>query len=62
MTRKNTTQTIRTATKAVTIAILIWIAILSGLTLFNSYVIIKKEMSKNNNNLPPLMVLEYLEV
>lgn len=62
MTRKNTTQTIHTATKIVTIAILIWIVILSGLTLFNSYVIIKKEMSKNNNNLPPLMVLEYLEV
>lgn len=61
--KKDTTQTIRTATKTVTIFILIWIGILSVLTIYNLCVIIKKEVIINYD-LPPIteFELEYLEV
>lgn len=59
--QKNTTQITHTSVRVITISILIWIFILSVLTIFNSCAIIKKD-KVDNNNTPPLVVLEYLEV
>ncbi len=61
--QKTTTQTIHTATKLVTIFVLVWIFILTVLTIFNLYAIIKKDRVITFD-LPPItdMDFEYLEV
>ena len=61
--QKTTTQTIRTATKVVTIFVLAWIFALSVLTIFNLCAIIKKDRSITYD-LPPItdIDIEYLEV
>lgn len=60
--QKTAIQTIHTATKVVTIFVLVWIFALTVLTIFNLCAIIKKDKVNDNNNAPPLVMLEYLEV